>query len=264
MNATLPAGHSKLLVCCRRNPLARLRLFCFPYSGAGPAVFRRWVAQLPPALEVWAIQLPGREARHAEPMNVPLYQLVCEAAVQIDAVGSEGPAAGAYAFYGHSLGAYLAYCTALKLSLSGPATALPRGLFLSGRRSPAFACDDPLASLPDDALVQRLARMGGISAELAAEPELLRMALPKLRYDLSLNETPLPDELKLADQKIAAPFWIYRGSADEQAPEHMVHSWCDFTAAKCAHVVLPGGHFFVLNSAANFMTKFSNDLKTLL
>lgn len=255
---------SKLLVCCKKNPGARINLFCFPYSGAGPAVFRRWVTLLPDAVEVWAIQLPGREARHAEPMNARLYHLVEEAAAQIASMssqtqGSQRP----FAFYGHSLGAYLAYCTALKLQQSADANAHPKALFLSGRRSPEHACEEPLATLADGILAERLAKMGGISAEFSAEPEFLRMALPKLRYDLSLNETPMPQELQGIDPKIAAPLWVYRGAQDCQAPEHLVRTWENFTTQKCVHATVAGDHFFVLNNVRSFMDKFVCDLKTI-
>jgi surfactin synthase thioesterase subunit len=144
-----------------------------------------------------------------------------------------------------------------------PESKQPVALFLSGRRSPEHACDEPLSNLADGILAERLAKMGGISAEFAAEPEFLRMALPKLRYDLSLNEAPLPVELRDADPKISAPFWIYRGAEDCQSPEALVRSWQNFTAEKCVHSSMPGDHFFVINNSTSFMPKFVADLKTV-
>lgn len=255
---------SKLLVCCKKNPHATLNLFCFPFSGAGPAVFRRWVASLPATVEVWAVQLQGREARHAEPMTARLYQIVEEAAEQIAAVireGSEAPRP--FILYGHSLGAYLAYCVALKLKMSMPGSMQPKALFLSGRRSPEHECAESLAQLADGALAERLTKMGGISPEFAAEPEFLRVALPKLRYDLSINETSLPPELKDADPKIDARFWIYRGTEDCQAPEPEVLTWQHFSAQKCTFSTVPGNHFFITNNAGSFMSKFVSDLKSI-
>jgi medium-chain acyl-[acyl-carrier-protein] hydrolase len=256
--------HSKLLVCCKKNPRATVNLFCFPYSGAGPAVFRRWVTALPEFVEVWALQLPGREARHAEAMNARLYQIIEEAAAQITAINAQiSGSPRAFAFYGHSLGAYLAYCTALQMQKTSPECQLPSALFLSGRRSPDQVVDEPLATLTDAALVKRLTEMGGISAEFAAEPEFIRLALPKLRYDLSLNEAPLPVELRTVEPKIATPLWIYRGANDCQAPEPEVRSWQNFTALKCEYSVLPGDHFFVVNNSRIFLHKFFCDLEAV-
>ena len=53
------------------NPGARLRACCFPYAGGGAAAFNAWAKELPPdilqAVELCAIQLPGREANIAHP-----------------------------------------------------------------------------------------------------------------------------------------------------------------------------------------------------
>ena len=55
------------VVCPRPSGTARLRLFCFPYAGAGPSIFRAWPDDLPREVEICAIQLPGREGRFKEP-----------------------------------------------------------------------------------------------------------------------------------------------------------------------------------------------------
>jgi medium-chain acyl-[acyl-carrier-protein] hydrolase len=48
------------------NPAARMRLFCFPYAGAGAGAYREWPMLLPRDIEVVAVQLPGREWRIQE------------------------------------------------------------------------------------------------------------------------------------------------------------------------------------------------------
>src|SRR5215831_8449120 len=50
----------------RRSSSARVRLFCFPYAGAGASVFRPWGDFLPQEFELCAVQLPGREERLQE------------------------------------------------------------------------------------------------------------------------------------------------------------------------------------------------------
>ncbi len=46
-----------------RTESGALRLFCFPYAGAGASVFREWGKGLPEGVEAFAVQLPGREDR---------------------------------------------------------------------------------------------------------------------------------------------------------------------------------------------------------
>jgi surfactin synthase thioesterase subunit len=41
----------------------RVRLFCFHYVGGGASIFQSWLHKLPSDIEVYAVQLPGRETR---------------------------------------------------------------------------------------------------------------------------------------------------------------------------------------------------------
>jgi surfactin synthase thioesterase subunit len=83
---------------------AKLRLFCFHHAGVGASVYRHWGFDLPPTVEVAAIQLPGRGNRFTEPpiADIPLL---------VDALASNlAPhLEGRFAFFGHSMGAVLAY-----------------------------------------------------------------------------------------------------------------------------------------------------------
>jgi surfactin synthase thioesterase subunit len=47
------------------KPGASLRLFCFHYAGGSAQTFHSWSADLPPIVEIGAVQLPGRGTRLA-------------------------------------------------------------------------------------------------------------------------------------------------------------------------------------------------------
>src|SRR6476620_8297465 len=83
---------------------APIRLFCFPYAGGGASAYRSWAEAMPPAVEVWPIQLPGREARHAEATYtqcLPLAEAIAEALhAYLDKP---------FVFFGHSMGALLCF-----------------------------------------------------------------------------------------------------------------------------------------------------------
>lgn len=102
---------SPYLVFRPSNPdVVRLRLICFPYAGAGASVFGRWPASFPPDVEIIAVQLPGRESRISEPVAGNLRDYVSPL---VDAIAplSDKP----MAFFGHSMGALLAFDTAQAL-----------------------------------------------------------------------------------------------------------------------------------------------------
>src|SRR4051812_16202346 len=83
---------------------ARLRLFCFPYAGGGTSIFRTWSRYLPPSIEIYPVQLPGRESRLMEEPFHHMADLV-EYLGQTLLPQLDGP----YAFFGHSMGALIGF-----------------------------------------------------------------------------------------------------------------------------------------------------------
>jgi medium-chain acyl-[acyl-carrier-protein] hydrolase len=71
------------IACCRPNHRADVRLFCFPYSGASASIFYTWPNMLPATIEVYPVQLPGRETRLAEPPFTDLTTAVHGQAVRV-------------------------------------------------------------------------------------------------------------------------------------------------------------------------------------
>jgi surfactin synthase thioesterase subunit len=53
-----------------------LRLFCFPYAGAGASIFNSWPNQLQPDVDLCAVQAPGRETRCAEELIAELPPMI--------------------------------------------------------------------------------------------------------------------------------------------------------------------------------------------
>ena len=60
----------------RPNPHAKVRLFCFPYSGASASIYYPWVDILPNSIEVCPVQYPGRGNRVSEEPLSDLAELV--------------------------------------------------------------------------------------------------------------------------------------------------------------------------------------------
>src|SRR5205085_12067633 len=100
-----------------------------PFAGGGSAVYRRWAQCVGQAIEVVALEPPGRLARIAETpvadMNEFVEQLV---------PAMHGLLDRPFAFFGHCLGALTMYETARQLIQTTPAR--PSHLFVSGARPP--------------------------------------------------------------------------------------------------------------------------------
>jgi len=57
------------------SPAAPVRLICFPNAGGNTTAFRPWSTQIPPAVELLAVQFPGRQKRinvRIEPAEIEL------------------------------------------------------------------------------------------------------------------------------------------------------------------------------------------------
>src|SRR5215470_7371202 len=85
-----------------------------------------------------------------------------------------------FAFFGHSMGARIAFEVARHLrSLGLPQ---PLHLFISGCRAPHVPDSSPLDhAAPDDELTEKLQRLGGTPGEIMLYPELVRLLLPTIR-----------------------------------------------------------------------------------
>jgi medium-chain acyl-[acyl-carrier-protein] hydrolase len=148
------------------------------------AAYRNWSDQMPAEIEVCAIQLPGRDDRMREKLFHEMAALVEELARGL-APSLDIP----YAFFGHSMGALIAYeLLGLLRRQSQPNAA---HLFVSARRAPQIAnTDPPIHQLPErDFVAQIVKRYNGIPPVILAEPELMQLFLPIMRADFALLET---------------------------------------------------------------------------
>jgi len=194
------------------------------------------VKLLPPAIELVVIQLPGRETRLREP---PLRQLSAVIAAVLPALRSlrDKP----YAFFGHSMGAVIAWGVAQALAAEGQP--LPARLVLSGRRAPGVPDrDPPLRHLSDERFVDEInRRYGGIPPQVAADRDIMALLLPGLRADIAALETHEPE----AGCPLDVPLTVLGGSEDERASSTDLEAWRHLTTGTFNMKVFPGGHFYL-------------------
>lgn len=229
--------------CPRPNDAARLRLFCFPHAGGGASVYHTWPSGLPSHVELCAIKLPGREARLSEPPFERLTPLVQALATALSPWLTRP-----FALFGHSLGALVSFALARELRRRGAPP--PRHLFVSARRAPHLPDPDPMHTLSDPALVERIRGMGGTPEAVLAEPELMALFLPIVRADAAVNEV----EPFVAEEPLACPITAFGGLDDARARRDELEAWREHTRAAFRIEMFPGGHFF-LRSAQDLLLR---------
>jgi surfactin synthase thioesterase subunit len=209
---------------------AACELICFPYAGGSAPYWRRLSAELSPAVDVVAVQYPGRQDRYREP---PVGDLHLLADLIAEALGPPGERPRA--LLGHSMGASLAYEVAVRLARE------PHLLVLSGRRAPSLPPQD-WGWLKDDAsLIARVGTLGGTDAAILADPELLEMVLPALRADY----LALVSYQGTQGRPLSCPVLALAGDQDIDVAEGDVEAWRHHTSGDFHLRVFEGGHFFL-------------------
>jgi surfactin synthase thioesterase subunit len=226
---------------------ARTKLFCFHHAGGTASTFRTWQRALGPAVAVLPVQLPGRERRAAEPRFTDLAALVADLDDHLDPV-LDRP----YAFYGHSMGAAVAYRLAVRRAATD--RSLPQRLLVGAYPPPHVAAPVTQAlRLSDDQLARWLVDIGGMSELILRYPEWVRAALAVLRDDLRVCQHDPP----AGDRPLRCPIDAFVGADDPLLAPAEMAGWARHTSAGCQVHTMPGGHFFIHDSPAAFLPALS-------
>lgn len=220
------------------RPTARVSLVCCPHAGGSAAFYTAWARLLPPHVELVAVQYPGRQDRLTEPAAKSMDELAGAVAEALRADRTDRE----HVLFGHSMGASVAWETALRLEASG---AGPRHVVVSGRPGPHRQRPGTVHLRDDDGLAAELRRLDGTHAALLDDPEVRAVLLPAVRSDYRLIETYRPDTAA----RLRCPLTAVTGDRDEEATVAEVAAWRSATSGAFSSLVLPGGHFYLVAQA---------------
>lgn len=242
----------RYLVSIRRCANPRAKLICFPYGGGGSTVFWEWRLGLPEYVELWAVCLPGREKRIAEPFVTDAVEAVKSIFEEVQSLPD-----GKYAFYGHSLGAGLAFETAIHLRRNEKA--LPSLFMASGRVPPHRGYEGTWNDRSDKELADHLTSLGGIPPDLLDNPQFLAAYLPKIRADFKLNESLYYGRSPAFD----FPITIIGSTEDPLAAEGLLYEWKSYTTGKFNLFKMNGNHFFIHSHFHELISIVSDQLTVM-
>lgn len=216
-----------------------VRLVCFPHSGGSATAFRDWVAVLPPGVELVGIQYPGRGDRFGE----QLVDDVAEMAGRVVAELLRMPSLD-HVLFGHSLGALVAYETAMLLRDMGGE---PRRLCASACLPPGEMRNRDIHLAPDDEFWATLCALGGIDPGIAENAEMRELFTSTLRSDLRAHARYRP---RAGITPLSCPVSCYHGDGDPLVDEEQITEWAGVTSGAFTLRVRPGGHFHVSTDVA--------------
>lgn len=220
-----------------------LTLFCFPCAGASAAMYLRWRRLLPSWIAIEPVELPGRGSRLGEEPQQGYEELIAMLCTEI---APRLPVR--YVFFGHSMGALLAYGVTQRLRARK--LPLPQALLVSACAAPARQDSERYRNMRGKAaLIADLSKQGGTPEEVFANPELLGMTLDLLRIDYrvcgSFQYAPLPP--------LPIPIFGFGGRADE-IESHKLYDWQMESTQKFSLDWFDGGHFFLRQSEEWFIS----------
>ena len=243
----MPSG----LIRWSETPDPLLRLICFPHAGGGASTYREWPRDLPPEVDVWAVAYPGRESRFHDPLPDDLTSLASEIVDNLLHV-ADLP----YAFFGHSMGGIISLEVAEQLRQQKRLE--PWAMYVSGHGVPCPACQsDPVSQLDDEAFLQRIQSIGGTSAEVLANPELVELILPVLRSDIGMCERYRCEQSRPLNCRMIA----FGGADDPHVTVEDMERWSERTTGRFDFYDFPGGHFYLRDSSTEVLRIISDDLQ---
>lgn len=238
------------------KPNAKLRLFCFHYSGGNASIFNAWAKSFPDEIELCAVQLPGRmNLMHMPPFQQfdELIQPLCE---QLLPYLHEKP----FVFFGHSLGALIGY--SLSHYLLEQYNISPKMLMVSSCASPSIRnSGEPIHLLPEKAFMEKLNAYHDTDnddmRQLFQNREFMQFMLPILRADFALSAT----YHYIKKHPFNFPIFAYGGDSDSQVSLNEIKAWNLETTDTFEYSFFPGDHFFMNKQQVIFLKALVRDLQ---
>ncbi|EHH18904.1 hypothetical protein EGK_19475 [Macaca mulatta] len=194
-----------------------------------------------------SLRLPGRESRIEEPFANDISQLVDEVVCALQPVIQEKP----FAFFGHSMGSYIAFRTALHLKENNKPE--PLHLFLSSAtpiHSKAWPRIPKEDELSEEQMHHYLKEFGGTPKDFVEEKELVQQYKPMIMADLNVVSSCISNIPSKA--VLSCDLTCFVGSEDIAKD---VEAWKDVTSGNTNIHQLPGDHFYLLDPANKKLIK---------
>jgi non-ribosomal peptide synthase protein (TIGR01720 family) len=244
---------SPWLVPWTHDPTAELRLVCIPHAGAGPEAYRDWPAHLPASVAVEAVHLPGRGSRLTDQPLTNINDIAAQVATQVT-----NRVRPPFVFFGHSMGAMIAYEATRLLCADGSTP--PQLLVVSGLAAPHLPSRERrIHDLPADDLFAVLTSMGGIPEQVLADPDLRDIVLRIFRADFEAI-----DSYRWQDgPPLSCPIMALTGTEDPAVTDDEWRGWDRHSRRLVIRRAFSGGHFYLQTDVARVVGEIADALRRL-
>ena len=158
-------------------------------------------------------------------------------------------------FFGHSLGAVLAFELARRLNPQ------PQILFVSACGAPHVPNPNrPIHALSDSEFIKSLEELNGLPAEVASNAELMELLLPALRADFEAIENY---HYTSNEHRLNCSIVAFGGLEDAHVDRSRLESWDHHTNGSFKSHYFSGDHFFINTARQSVITSMISEIRSL-
>ncbi|MER6030913.1 thioesterase domain-containing protein [Streptomyces sp. NPDC001851] len=222
----------------RPVPDAAVRLFLFHHAGGSHRLYLGWEREFPADWELCLVDAPGRGRLLGRPLIGTCDRLVDYFLGELEP-WMDRP----FAFFGHSMGALVAY--ELTRRLVEEERPLPLWAGLSSRGAPrerAATASRGRHEWTDAELRDWLRSVGGTPDKVLDSARLWKAFGPVFRNDFALVDTwrPVPDS-----EPLPVPLAAFGGTEDDLVERARLAAWAGHTQRFSGPHLHSGGHFYL-------------------
>ncbi len=216
------------------EPRTQPRLFIFPHAGGSADFYVPFARAFSPEVRCVAVQYPGKRTGK----DMSKYTGIAEMADKLAAMVNPEETPGAeVAFFGHSMGALLAFELALRFEAAG--NPISR-LFVSASAAPGLLRQIAKLEGSDEEMLAVVCEVTGADPEFLKDEQFAATLLPTLRGLKAVAAYERPPEAV-----VSCPLHALMPDNDELATEELVSPWQQRTTGHFDLTVFQGGHFYI-------------------
>jgi surfactin synthase thioesterase subunit len=209
------------------------KLYIFPHAGGSAQYYVPFAKTFSSEIKRIAVQYPGRSGSH----DLQSFTSISDLADRVcEMLSPRNKSDGKVAFFGHSMGALLAFEVARRFEAAGNPIA---ALFVSACAAPGRSGYDYIPE-SDRGLLNAVSEMTGANPEFLDNEEFAAKILPTLRGFRAIVNYRCPP-----DAAVSCPIFAFLADDDEVATYEKVAPWSERTTSEFTARVFPGHHFYI-------------------
>jgi surfactin synthase thioesterase subunit len=217
------------------------RLFIFPHAGGSAQDYVAFANTFSSDIKRLAVQYPGRGGNH----DLASFRSIQDLAERVYKMLSPLERSdGAVAFFGHSMGALVAFDVARRFEAVGNPIA---ALFVSACGAPGRVGYEDIPD-HDRGLLAAVSDITGANPEFLENEEFAARILPALRGLKAIANYDCPP-----DATLSCPIFAFFADSDDVASREKVLPWSERTTAEFSAREFTGHHFYLQDHLAELV-----------